>query len=146
MERRHNMSRRGRKNWSNLEINKRICKQLILHRVWNRLSQKDLAKDIGTTFQQYQKVEKCYNRIFAEQLVSICTNRGWKEEVICQADPYKTIEEWMKRDYPNNIKTVVPDRYTKIKRVWDVLDKSAQRNYYGEEPIPFVVDSIEKGN
>ena len=52
----------------------------------------------------------------------------------------------MKRDYPNNIKTVVPDRYTKIKRSWDILDQTAQRNYYGEEPIPFVVDSIERGN
>jgi len=29
---------------------------------------------------------------------------------------------------------------------WDILDQTAQRNYYGEEPIPFVVDSIERGN
>ena len=71
------MSRRGRRNWSNLEINKRICKQLILHRIWNKLSQSNLAEDIGTTFQQYQKVERCYNRIFAEQLISICNNRKW---------------------------------------------------------------------
>ena len=63
--------------------------------------------DIGTTFQQYQKVERCYNRIFAEQLISICNNRKWDLAV---------------------------------------LDKTAQRNYYGEEPIPFVVDSIERGN
>jgi len=137
------MSRRGRRNWSNLEINKRICKQLILHRVWNKLSQSDLAMDIGTTFQQYQKVEKCYNRIFAEQLVSICKNRGWKTEIICEANPEETLKEWFKRDYGN---AIIPDKYTKILRSWDVLDKSAQRNYYGEEPIPFVVDSIERGN
>ena len=139
------MSRRGRRNWSNLEINKRICKQLILHRIWNGLSQSNLAEDIGTTFQQYQKVERCYNRIFAEQLISICNNRKWDISIF-NSDPHETIEEWMKRDYPNNIKTVVPDRYTKIKRSWDILDKTAQRNYYGEEPIPFVVDSIERGN
>ena len=139
------MSRRGRRNWSNLEINKKICKQLILHRIWNGLSQSNLAEDIGTTFQQYQKVERCYNRIFAEQLISICNNRKWDISIF-NADPNETIEEWMKRDYPNNIKTVVPDRYTKIKRSWDILDRTAQRNYYGEEPIPFVVDSIEKGN
>ena len=139
------MSRRGRRNWSNLEINKRICKQLILHRIWNKLSQSNLAEDIGTTFQQYQKVERCYNRIFAEQLISICNNRKWDISIF-NSDPHETIEEWMKRDYPNNIKTVVPDRYTKIKRSWDILDQTAQRNYYGEEPIPFVVDSIEKGN
>ena len=137
------MSRRGRRNWSNLEINKKICKQLILHRIWNGLSQSNLAEDIGTTFQQYQKVERCYNRIFAEQLVSICKNRGWKEEIVCRADPEETLREWFKRDYGN---AIIPDKYTKILRSWDVLDKSASRNYYGEEPIPFVVDKIEKGN
>ena len=137
------MSRRGRRNWSNLEINKRICKQLILHRIWNKLSQSNLAEDIGTTFQQYQKVEKCYNRIFAEQLVSICKNRGWKEEIVCRADPEETLREWFKRDYGN---AIIPDKYTKILRSWDVLDKNAQRNYYGEEPIPFVVYNIQKRN
>ena len=114
-----------------------------MHRVWNKLSQSDLAKDIGTTFQQYQKVERCYNRIFAEQLVSICKNRGWKEEIVCRADPEETLREWFKRDYGN---AIIPDKYTKILRSWDVLDKTALRNYYGEEPIPFVVDNIQKGN
>jgi len=137
------MSRRGRRNWSNLEINKRICKQLILHRVWNELSQKNLAKDIGATYQQYQKVEKCYNRIFAEQLISICNNRKWDISIF-NADPYETLKEWFKRDYGDSLTR--PDKYNKIIRVWDVLDKSAQRNYYGEEPIPFVVDSIERVN
>jgi|TARA_B100001964_G_C13904563_1_gene453138 transcriptional regulator with XRE-family HTH domain len=143
MERRYKMSRRGRRNWSNLEINKRICKQLILHRVWNELSQKNLAKDIGATYQQYQKVEKCYNRIFAEQLISICNNRKWDISIF-NADPYETLKEWFKRDYGDSLTR--PDKYNKIIRFWDVLDKSAQRNYYGEEPIPFVVDSIQKGN
>ena len=138
------MSRRGRKNWSNLEINKRICKQLILHRIWNGLSQSKLAEDIGTTFQQYQKVEKCHNRIFAEQLASICKNRGWRPEIIIEADPEETLKEWFKRDYGDSL--IRPDKYNKIIRFWEVLNNSAQRNYYGEEPIPFVVDSIQKGN
>ena len=143
------MSRRGRRNWSNLEINKRICKQLILHRIWNKLSQSNLAKDIGTTFQQYQKVERCYNRIFAEQLASICKNRGWRSEIIMEANPQETLVEWWIRDYHNTddaTKTIYPDKYHKIVKSWDILDKTASRNYYGEEPIPFVVDTIEKGN
>ena len=148
------MSRRGRRNWSNLEINKRICKQLILHRIWNKLSQSNLAEDIGTTFQQYQKVERCYNRIFAEQLISICNNRKWDVAVLAKADPEETLKEWMNKDYPfkdnpyiqGASSQIIPDKYHKIKRSWDVLDKTAQRNYYGEEPIPFVVDSIERGN
>ena len=146
------MSRRGRRNWSNLEINKRICKQLILHRIWNKLSQSNLAKDIGTTFQQYQKVEKCYNRIFAEQLASICKNRGWRSEIIMEANPEETLKEWIFEsegqdpEYDERIQKGTDPCINKIKRQWDVLDKSAQRNYYGEEPIPFVVDSIERGN
>ena len=137
------MSRRGRRNWSNLEINKKICKQLILHRVWNDLPQRAIAKDIGTTFQQYQKVEKCYNRIFAEQLISICNNRKWDISIF-NSDPHETLKEWFRKDYGDN--SVTPDKYTKIKRSWDILDQTAQRNYYGEEPIPFVVDNIQKGN
>ena len=150
------MSRRGRRNWSNLEINKKICKQLILHRVWNDLPQRAIAKDIGTTFQQYQKVEKCYNRIFAEQLISICNNRHWDISIF-NSDPYETLKEWINRDYVrkdakgNVIESAsehypIPDKIVKIRKCWDVLDKSASRNYFGEEPIPFVVDSIEKGN
>ena len=138
------MSRRGRRNWSNLEINKKICKQLILHRIWNELSQSDLAMDIGTTYQQYSKVEKCDNRLFAEQLTSICINRGWRPEIIMEANPEETLKEWFKRDYGDSL--IRPDKYNKIMRFWEVLNNSAQRNYYGEEPIPFVVDSIEKGN
>ena len=134
------MSRRGRRNWSNLEINKRICKQLILHRIWNKLSQSNLAEDIGTTFQQYQKVEKCYNRIFAEQLISICNNRKWDISIF-NADPHETLKEWFKRDYGN---AIIPDKYTKILRSWDVLDKSAQRNYYGEEDHEIKIAIIKK--
>ena len=48
------------------------------------------------------------------------------------------------RDYPNS--DTFPDKYDKIMDSWNKLDKTAQRNYYGEEPIPFVVDSIERGN
>ena len=138
------MKTRGRKNWNNLEINKRLCKQLILHRIWNNLTQTDLAMDIGTTYQQYSKVEKCDNRLFAEQLTSICINRGWRPEIVMEANPEETLKEWFKRDYGDSL--IRPDKYNKIMRFWEVLNNSAQRNYYGEEPIPFVVDSIEKGN
>ena len=122
------MSRRGRKNWSNFEINKRICKQLILHRVWNDLSQTDLSKDIGTTFQQYQKNEKCANRIFAEQLISICNNRKWDLAIFQNANPEDTLDEWMKKDYPG---IAIPNKYTKIKNAWKLLDTNGFKSYYG---------------
>ena len=122
------MSRRGRKNWNNLEIKKRICKQLILHRIWNDLTQTDMSKDIGTTFQQYQKVERCYNRIFAEQLISICNNRKWDISIF-NSDPQHTLAEWVIRDYPNS--DTFPDKYNKIMKSWDVLDINAAKCYYG---------------
>ena len=122
------MSRRGRKNWSNFETNKRICKQLILHRIWNDLTQTDMSKDIGTTFQQYQKVERCYNRIFAEQLISICNNRKWDISIF-NSDPQHTLAEWVIRDYPNS--DTFPDKYNKIMKSWDVLDINAAKCYYG---------------
>ena len=122
------MSRRGRKNWNNLEINKRICKQLILHRIWNDLTQTDMSKDIGTTFQQYQKVERCYNRIFAEQLISICNNRKWDISIF-NSDPQHTLAEWVIRDYPNS--DTFPDKYNKIMKSWDVLDINEAKCYYG---------------
>ena len=48
------MSRRGRRNWKNLQSSKNIAKILILHRIWNGLNQTKLAEDIQTSFQQYQ--------------------------------------------------------------------------------------------
>ena len=61
-----------------------------------------------------------------------------------EANPEETLKEWFKRDYGDN--SVTPDKYNKIIRFWKVLNNNASRNYYGEEPIPFVVDSIERGN
>ena len=141
------MSRKGRKNWSNFEVNKRICKQLILHRVWNDLSQTDLSKDIGTTFQQYQKNEKCANRIFAEQLISICNNRKWDLAIFQNANPEDTLDEWMSKD-ENKISET---KYDKIKNAWKLLDTNGSKSYYGNKPytyegIPDMKPIIPKGD
>ena len=120
------MSRRARKNWNNLEISKRIAKQLVLHRLWSELPQRELAKDINATFQQYQKLEKCVNRIFAEQLVSICKNRKWDSSVILQGNPEDTIREWIKEF---NI-DALPKKYYKVINQWVLIDKSAENNYF----------------
>jgi len=119
------MSRRARKNWNNLEISKRIAKQLVLHRLWNELPQRELAKDINATFQQYQKLEKCVNRIFAEQLVSICKNRKWDSSVILQGNPEDTIREWIKE-----FNDALPYKYYKVINQWEMIDKSAENNYF----------------
>ena len=46
-----------RKNFMFLKNAKQIAGQLLLHRMWNGLSQEKIADVIGVTFQQYQKVE-----------------------------------------------------------------------------------------
>ena len=142
------MSRRGRRNWSNLEINKRICKQLILHRVWNNLSQTDLSKDMGTTFQQYQKVEKCYNRIFAEQLISICNNRKWDISIF-NSDPNETLKAWIFEagnqdlEYDKKIEKNTNLCINKIKKQWDILDANAAKCYYGNTYDPDDISNIK---
>ena len=123
------MSRSGRKNWSNLEISKKICKQLILHRIWNSLNQSNIAEDIGTTFQQYQKVESVLNDVYYVQVARIFKNRGWSKEVL-EADPYAVLDEWLKRDYGNLESKVLPDKYHKIIDAWKLLDLKAEKNYY----------------
>ena len=119
------MGRRARKNWNNLEISKKIAKQLVLHRLWNELPQRELAKDINASFQQYQKLEKCISRIFAEQLVSICNNRKWDSSVILQGNPEDTIREWIKE-----FNDALPHKYYKVINQWEMIDKSAENNYF----------------
>ena len=140
------MSRRGRKNWKHLAVNKNIAKMLILHRVWNGLNQRKLSEDIGTTFQQYQKVEKCYNRIFAEQLFNICKNRKWDISLFFNADPNKILDQWIDKDYVlrdekgNIIETMaehhpMPDKIGKIRKLFTHIDEVAESNYFKTERI-----------
>ena len=107
------------------------------------LSQTNLSEDMGTTFQQYQKDEKTSNRIYAEQLIAIFESRKWDPQVIMMANPEETLNEWIKSTSDSEVKT---RKIAKIKNAWKLLDTNGPRNYYGEEPIPFVVDSIERGN
>ena len=60
------MSSRSKKDTIGLDISKKIAKNLITHRLWYGHTQTDLGNEIGVSFQQYQKLEKCYNRAYAE--------------------------------------------------------------------------------
>ena len=108
-----------------------------------------MSKDIGTTFQQYQKVEKCSNRIYGEQLASICKNRKWDPEVIMMTNSEDTLDEWMIKDYPlkqNWITSegrVIPNKYTKIKNAWKLLDTNAGKNYYGNVSDPDDISNMK---
>jgi hypothetical protein len=122
--------RKNRHNAENLILAKMIAKHLIMHRIWNGLSQKKIAvEDLQVTHQQYQKIEAVSNDVFYVQVARIFKNRGWNKEVL-EADPYAVLEEWLKRDYGNLESKVLPDKYHKIINAWKLLDLKAEKNYY----------------
>ena len=122
--------RKNRHNAENLILAKQIAKHLIMHRIWNGLSQKKIAvEDLQVTHQQYQKIEAVSNDVFYVQVARIFKNRGWNKEVL-EADPYAVLEEWLKRDYGNLESKVLPDKYHKIINAWKLLNLKAEKNYY----------------
>ena len=121
--------RKKRHNAENLILAKLIAKHLIMHRIWNGLTQNDLAFDISVSHQQYQKVESVTNDVFYVQVARIFKNRGWSKEVL-ETDPYAVLEEWLKRDYGNLESWALPDKYHKIIDAWKLLDLKAEKNYY----------------
>jgi DNA-binding XRE family transcriptional regulator len=104
--------RKKRHNAENLILAKLIAKHLIMHRIWNGLTQNDLAFDISVTHQQYQKVEAVTNDVFYVQVARIFKNRGWSKEVL-EADPSIVLAEWLRRDYGNLESWALPDKYHK---------------------------------
>ena len=119
------MSRR-KKAFTNFEENKNIAKLLILFRIWNNKSQTQIAKDIGVSFQQIQKYEKCLNRISAENLLTICKKRNWKIELFMAKAKdifgYRMVIHRDQKEYSERIK--------KINKLWNELDIIGEDNYY----------------
>ena len=122
--------RKKRHNAENLVFAKQIAKHLILHRIWNGLSQRKIAiEDLQVTHQQYQKIESVLNDVFYVQVARIFKNRGWSKEVL-EADPSIVLAEWLRRDYGNLESWALPDKYHKIIDAWKLLDLKAEKNYY----------------
>ena len=103
-----------------------IAKQLTLHRIWNNLSQQNLADSIGKSFQYYQKLEKCVCRPFAEQIKKICDHFGWKVDVIFNHNPNNTLQVWIHKEKINKY----PKQYFNILAAWENLDQKVNGNYY----------------
>ena len=121
--------RKKRHNAENLILAKLLAKHLILHRIWNGLTQNDLAFDISVSHQQYQKVESVVNDPFYVQISRIFKNRKWNTEVL-GSDPSIVLAEWLKNDYGNLESWALPDKYHKIIDAWKLLDLKAEKNYY----------------
>ena len=128
------MSGRSKRDREGLETAKKIAKNLIAHRLWHSYSQTKLGKAIGVTFQQYQKLEKCTNRAYAEHLVRICEQFDWSIHTIF-SDPDKVLNAWMRKEYPESMRASVrPNKFYAIKKKWNKLDEGdAEKNYLRKE-------------
>ena len=121
--------RTRRKNFRFLMNAKQIAGELLLHRMWNGLSQEKVAEKIGVTFQQYQKVEKCENRCMAEQLLEICNAFDWDPWTILKADPVKTLDAWTNRRKAKTRPNII-NRPERIRQKLDKLNDQAYKHYF----------------
>ena len=120
-----------RKRFNRLAEAKQLAKQLLLHRVWDGLSQSNVADAIGVTFQQYQKVERCQNRLYAEQLLCMCNSFKWDPAIIMQADPVETLNEW-EENKPRSGKAGIDSSLKKIHKKFYAIENNAYKNYFNE--------------
>jgi|TARA_R100001126_G_scaffold37758_1_gene21069 transcriptional regulator with XRE-family HTH domain len=120
-----------RKKFNRIDEAKQLAKQLLLHRVWHGLSQSNIADILGVTFQQYQKIERCQNRLMAEQLLKICKTFDWDPTIIMLADPRATLDEW-EVSRPRGEKAGIDSSVTKILKKFYNIDVNAERNYFNE--------------
>ena len=124
------MSRR-KKKFNKLPQAKQLAKQLLLHRVWDGQTQSDCAAVLDTKFQQYQKYEKCQNRIAAEQLLALCEHYKWDPRIIFFDDPVKTLNTWANIK-PLKNKSGINNSVTSILKRFYKIDIYAEKLYNNE--------------
>jgi transcriptional regulator with XRE-family HTH domain len=118
-----------KKNEKQISIAKQLAKMLMLHRMWYGKNQQSIADIIGVTFQQYQKIEKCENRMFAHQLLEICKSNKWDIDLVANGDPYVTLDEWsrnLKRADVSGINNTDANILNKFNKI----DERAYKNYF----------------
>ena len=120
-----------RKKFNRLPEAKQLAKQLLLHRVWNGKSQSNIADVLEVTFQQYQKIERCENRLYAEQLLAICKHFKWDPSIIMLTDPRATLDEWVENK-PRGQRAGIDSSSKRILNKWYRIDINAESNYFNE--------------
>lgn len=120
-----------RKKFNRLPEAKQLAKQLLLHRVWEGKSQTNIADVLEVTFQQYQKIERCENRLMAEQLLKICKTFNWDPAIIMLADPVATLNEW-EQNKPRHQKAGIDSAVNRIHKKFYAIDVNAASRYYNE--------------
>ena len=134
-----------RKKFDFLKNAKQIAKQLLIHRMWNGLSQEKVANVIGVSFQQWQKIERVQNRCMAEQLLEVCNHYNWDPRTIYKADPIATLDAWEKRRKPKTTANI-NNKIENIRKKLDKIDDNAYSNYMKDKDKIARENSIMRGD
>jgi transcriptional regulator with XRE-family HTH domain len=118
-----------RKNERQISIAKQLAKMLMLHRMWYGKNQQSIADIIGVSFQQYQKIEKCENRLFAHQLLDICKSNKWDIDLVANGDPYVTLDEWSRNRKRADV-SGINNTDANILNKFNKIDERAYKNYF----------------
>ena len=118
-----------RKNERQIAIAKQLAKMLMLHRMWYGKNQQSIADIIGVSFQQYQKIEKCENRLFAHQLLDICKSNKWDIDLVANGDPYVTLDEWSRNRKRADV-SGINNTDANILNKFNKIDERAYKNYF----------------
>jgi DNA-binding XRE family transcriptional regulator len=118
-----------RKNERQISIAKQLAKMLMLHRMWYGKNQQSIADIIGVTFQQYQKIEKCENRMYAHQLLDICKSNKWDIDLVANGDPYVTLDEWSRNRKRADV-SGINNTDANILNKFNKIDERAYKNYF----------------
>ena len=118
-----------RKNERQISITKQLAKMLMLHRMWYGKNQQSIANIIGVSFQQYQKIEKCENRLFAHQLLDICKSNKWDIDLVANGDPYVTLDEWSRNRKRADV-SGINNTDANILNKFNKIDERAYKNYF----------------
>jgi len=118
-----------RKNQRQISIAKQLAKMLMLHRMWYGKNQQSIADIIGVSFQQYQKIEKCENRMYAHQLLDICKSNKWDIDLVANGDPYVTLDEWSRNRKRADV-SGINNTDANILNKFNKIDERAYKNYF----------------
>ena len=83
-------------------------------------------------------MEKCENRVLAEQLLKICDTYNWDPRTILKADPIKMLDKWSQK-YKAKTRPNINNSIQKIHKKLDHLDDIAYKWYFKNKKEPLVL-------
>jgi len=110
----------------------RIASMLVAHRYAKNLTQVQVSKKIGVTFQQVQKYERMINKITSDKLIEFCNFLDVKLQSFQDGDPFQVLDgadiSILKKEKALSIIEILFNRYeTNI-----LIEKKVMENTYDQ--------------